>query len=61
MDGPSQMASWNCGEAAVSAEHAHGYDEYMVVVEGCYTLIVGAGGSRSRSAMTPLPAVAALS
>jgi quercetin dioxygenase-like cupin family protein len=35
----SQMAFWTCGRDAVSAEHAHEYDEYMVVVEGCYTLI----------------------
>jgi quercetin dioxygenase-like cupin family protein len=34
----SQMAFWTCGETAMSAEHVHDYDEYMVVVEGCYTL-----------------------
>jgi quercetin dioxygenase-like cupin family protein len=37
----SQMAFWNCHRTATSAEHAHDYDEYMIVVEGCYTLIVG--------------------
>jgi quercetin dioxygenase-like cupin family protein len=37
----SQMAFWTCRETAASAEHAHDYDEYMMVVEGCYTLIVG--------------------
>jgi quercetin dioxygenase-like cupin family protein len=37
----SQMAFWTCREAAVSAEHTHEYDEYMAVVQGCYTLIVG--------------------
>jgi quercetin dioxygenase-like cupin family protein len=36
----SQMAFWTCSETAVSAEHVHDYDEYMIVVEGCYTLIV---------------------
>jgi mannose-6-phosphate isomerase-like protein (cupin superfamily) len=36
----SQMAFWNCRESAVSAEHAHEFDEYMLVVEGCYTLII---------------------
>jgi quercetin dioxygenase-like cupin family protein len=36
----SQMAFWTCSEAAVSAAHAHDYDEYMIVVEGCYTLII---------------------
>lgn len=36
----SQMAFWTCAEAASSAEHVHDYDEYMIVVQGCYTLIV---------------------
>jgi len=36
----SQMAFWNCRETAASTEHAHEFDEYMLVVEGCYTLIV---------------------
>jgi quercetin dioxygenase-like cupin family protein len=36
----SQMAFWTCREAAKSQEHAHEYDEYMVVVEGCYTLLI---------------------
>jgi quercetin dioxygenase-like cupin family protein len=36
----SQMAFWTCAENAVSAPHAHEYDEYLVVVQGCYTLIV---------------------
>lgn len=36
----SQMAIWTCGETAKSAEHVHGYDEYMVVVAGCYTLLM---------------------
>jgi hypothetical protein len=35
----SQMAFWTCREAAVSAAHVHAYDEYMLVVQGCYTLI----------------------
>ncbi|HEY4977750.1 MAG TPA: cupin domain-containing protein [Candidatus Acidoferrum sp.] len=37
----SQMAFWTCRENAVSAPHTHEYDEYMVVVDGCYTLVVG--------------------
>jgi len=37
----SQMAFWNCRETAASAEHVHEFDEYMMVVEGCYTVIVG--------------------
>src|SRR5215469_11176078 len=36
----SQMAFWTCAEDAVSAEHVHDYDEYMLVVQGCYTLII---------------------
>jgi mannose-6-phosphate isomerase-like protein (cupin superfamily) len=36
----SQMAFWTCRETAASAAHVHEYDEYMLVVEGCYTLIV---------------------
>lgn len=36
----SQMAFWTCARDAHSREHAHDYDEYMVVVEGRYTVIV---------------------
>lgn len=36
----SQMAFWTCSKAAASAPHVHDYDEYMIVVQGCYTLIV---------------------
>lgn len=36
----SQMAFWTCRENAVSTPHVHEYDEYMVVVQGCYTLII---------------------
>jgi quercetin dioxygenase-like cupin family protein len=36
----SQMAFWTCTLSAESATHVHDYDEYMVVVEGCYTLII---------------------
>ena len=36
----SQMAFWTCRETAASAAHAHDYDEYMAVLEGCYTLII---------------------
>jgi hypothetical protein len=35
----SQMAFWTCREAAMSDAHVHDYDEYMLVVQGCYTLI----------------------
>ena len=36
----SQMAFWTCSNTEASAAHAHDYDEYMVVVQGCYTLII---------------------
>ena len=36
----SQMAFWTCRETAASAAHAHEFDEYMMVVQGCYTLII---------------------
>lgn len=38
----SQMAFWTAQETASSAAHTHEYDEYMLVVEGCYTLIIDA-------------------
>ncbi len=34
----SQMAFWTCAKVAASAAHVHDYDEYMAVVQGCYTL-----------------------
>ena len=37
----SQVAFWTCRETAASAAHVHEFDEYMIVVEGCYTLIIG--------------------
>ncbi|MGO9864110.1 MAG: cupin domain-containing protein [Terriglobales bacterium] len=36
----SQMAFWTCPKAAVSKPHAHDFDEYMIVVQGCYTIII---------------------
>jgi quercetin dioxygenase-like cupin family protein len=36
----SQMAFWTCRETAISAPHAHDFDEYMLVAQGCYTLII---------------------
>ena len=36
----SQMAFWKCHETAASAAHVHDYDEYMLVVQGCYALII---------------------
>jgi quercetin dioxygenase-like cupin family protein len=39
----SQMAFWTCHETAASEAHSHEFDEYMIVVQGCYTLLIGAG------------------
>ncbi|MGD0414230.1 MAG: cupin domain-containing protein [Terriglobales bacterium] len=39
LDG-SQVAFWTCRETALSTPHVHDFDEYMIVVQGCYTLIV---------------------
>ena len=39
LDG-SQMAFWTCRETALCVPHVHDFDEYMIVVQGCYTMIV---------------------
>jgi len=36
----SQMAFWTCCETALSTPHVHDFDEYMIVVQGCYTMII---------------------
>ena len=36
----SQMAFWTCSQTAASRAHTHDYDEYMIVVQGSYTLII---------------------
>ena len=36
----SQMAFWTNPLGGVSAEHTHNYDEYLVVVQGQYTVII---------------------
>jgi quercetin dioxygenase-like cupin family protein len=36
----SQMIHWTCGADGVSEEHTHAYDEYMIVVQGRYDLII---------------------
>ncbi|MBI5582638.1 MAG: cupin domain-containing protein [Deltaproteobacteria bacterium] len=41
LDG-KQMAYWKCNVAGMSNEHVHDYDEYFVVVQGVYTLILDA-------------------
>jgi quercetin dioxygenase-like cupin family protein len=37
----SQLTLWSCREKASAAAHVHDFDEYMVVIAGCYTLIMG--------------------
>jgi len=37
----SQIAHWTCRRDGVSKEHRHEYDEYLVVVDGRYTLVFG--------------------
>jgi mannose-6-phosphate isomerase-like protein (cupin superfamily) len=36
----SQMPFWTCSQTAASAQRTHDYDEYMLVVQGCYTLVI---------------------
>lgn|SRR5262249_22685967 len=36
----SQMTIWTCREDAVADAQVHDYDEYFVVVQGCYTLVI---------------------
>jgi mannose-6-phosphate isomerase-like protein (cupin superfamily) len=36
----SQTVFWTCTQAASSAEHVHEFEEYMLVVQGCYTLLI---------------------
>jgi len=35
-----QMAFWTCRQTASSSAHVHDFDEYMLVVQGCYTLFI---------------------
>lgn len=37
----SQMACWICRKDLVSSEHTHGFDEYFVVIQGEYVLMIG--------------------
>ena len=37
----SQVAFWSCRADAVSKEHAHDFDEYVLVIEGACTVIIG--------------------
>jgi quercetin dioxygenase-like cupin family protein len=37
----SQVAFWRCDSNSVSEEHAHEFDEYVLVIEGRCTIVVG--------------------
>jgi mannose-6-phosphate isomerase-like protein (cupin superfamily) len=37
----SQMTYWKCCDKGVSPVHTHEFDEYMIVVQGRYTIILG--------------------
>jgi quercetin dioxygenase-like cupin family protein len=37
----SQVAFWRCDSNSVSKEHAHDFDEYVLVIEGRCTVIFG--------------------
>lgn len=37
----SQMAIWTCKMDGISTEHVHDFDEYFMVVQGKYTLLIG--------------------
>jgi quercetin dioxygenase-like cupin family protein len=37
----SQIAFWTCRDAGAGAEHKHPFDEYIVAVQGKYTVCVG--------------------
>ncbi|HEX2674957.1 MAG TPA: cupin domain-containing protein [Polyangiaceae bacterium] len=36
----TQVAFWECSQDAQTEEHVHPFDEYFIVVEGCYTLTI---------------------
>lgn len=37
----AQMTFWLCRETAAASAHVHDFDEYMLVVDGRYTLVLG--------------------
>ncbi len=36
----SQVAFWQCTRSGESTDHIHDYDEYFIVVQGKYTVII---------------------
>ena len=49
------MAFWECKKDIVSREHVHEFDEYFIVIEGRYTLIIGGFNSRPSGPGVPHP------
>jgi hypothetical protein len=47
----SQMAFWTCHDTAASTAHTHDFDEYLVIVQGCY--IHAFAGHRAERARKP--------
>lgn len=45
----SQVALWTCRTDQVSKEHVHEFDEYVVVIEGRCTVIIGEARTRLRA------------
>ncbi len=37
----SQMATWSCRSERSSKEHVHDFEEYFIVAQGQYTLLMG--------------------
>jgi quercetin dioxygenase-like cupin family protein len=42
-DGTVSVLFWTCRESAVSVPHVHEYDEYLLLVQGCYNIIIMEG------------------
>jgi mannose-6-phosphate isomerase-like protein (cupin superfamily) len=36
----SQVTFWTCHETTNSKPHVHDFDEYLIVVQGCYVLLI---------------------
>ena len=42
----TQVAFWECQTDANTEEHSHDFDEYVLVVEGCYTITMDGAESQ---------------
>lgn len=45
----TQVAFWECSDDARTEEHVHQFDEYFIVVQGCYTLTIDGKDSEVRA------------